>query len=101
MLYLVYIEVPAEAGTRLDFEEGGPGHILGYIMNLLKPEAAYGEAGTRNAILVAELSEAQMTELMIAVSKKFGTYPEFTPLIPAAGLPGMAEKAIEQVKNAF
>jgi hypothetical protein len=37
MLYLVYIEVPAEVGTRVDFEEQGPGQIIGYMMNRFAP----------------------------------------------------------------
>jgi hypothetical protein len=41
-----------------------------------------------------------MTELMLIVSKKFGTYPEFTALIPAAAIPEMVGKAIEAVKKA-
>lgn len=100
MLYLVYIEVPAEAGTRLDFEEEGPGQILGYMMNRFAPEAAYIQAGMRAVFMVADLNEAQMTELMLIVSKKFGTYPEFTALIPAAAIPEMVGKAIEAVKKA-
>ncbi|MGZ4902870.1 MAG: hypothetical protein ACXV45_05585 [Halobacteriota archaeon] len=101
MLYLVYVEISAEAGTRLDFEEGGPGKTLEYMMNRLAPEAAYAEAGARNLLMVAELNQAQMTELMIAVSKKFDTYPEFTPLIPLAAIPEMAGKAIEEVNKAL
>ena len=39
MLYLVFSEMPADVGTRLDFEEGGPGPLLDYIMNRFKPQA--------------------------------------------------------------
>jgi hypothetical protein len=85
MLNLVYIEVPAEAGTRLDFEQEGPRQILGYMMNRFAPEAAYIEAGMRAIFMVADLNEAQMTELM---------------LIPAAAIPEMVGKAIEAVKKA-
>ena len=41
-----------------------------------------------------------MTELMLTVSEKFGTYPEFTPVIPLAATPGIAAKAIEEAKKA-
>jgi hypothetical protein len=54
----------------------------------------------RAVFMVADLNEAQMTELMLIVSKKFGTYPEFTALIPAAAIPEMVGKAIEEVKKA-
>ena len=100
MLYLVYIEVPAEVGTRVDFDEQGPGQIIGYMMNRFAPEAVYIKAGTRASFIVADLNETQMTELMLIVSKNFGTYPEFTALIPAAAIPEMAGKAIEEVKKA-
>jgi hypothetical protein len=50
--------------------------------------------------MVADLDEAQMTELMLIVSRKFSTYPEFTPVIPLAATPGIATKAIEKAKKA-
>ncbi len=100
MLYLIYIEIPADAGTRLDFEEGGPAKILGFLTKRFAPEAVYAQAGMRAFIMVADLNEAQMTEMMQITSKKFGTYPEFTPLIPCDVIAEMAEKAIEQMKKA-
>ena len=54
----------------------------------------------RGVFIVVDLNEAQMTELMLIVSKKFGTYPEFTPIIPLAATPGIAAKAIEEAKKA-
>jgi hypothetical protein len=97
--YLVYFEVPAEVGNHIDFEEGGPGKIIGYMMNRFAPEAAYTQAGIRAVFLVADLDEAQMTEIMLIVSKRLGTYPEFTPVIPGAATPGIAAKAIEEAKK--
>jgi hypothetical protein len=47
MLYLVYIEIPTEVGNRIDFEEGGPGKVIGYMMSRFKPQFAAVEAGTR------------------------------------------------------
>jgi hypothetical protein len=98
--YLVYFEVPTDVGNRVDFEEGGPGPIIGYVMDRFKPEASYTQAGMRAVFMVADLDEARMTELMLIVSKQFGTYPEFTPVIPGAATPGIAAKAIEEVKKA-
>ena len=100
MRYLVYFEIPAEVGNRLDFEEGGPGPLIGYVMDRFAPEASYTQAGLRGVFIVADLDEAQMTELMLIVSEKFGTYPEFTPVIPLAATPGIAAKAIEEAKKA-
>jgi hypothetical protein len=98
--YLVYIEVPTDAGNRVDFEEGGPGKILGYVAERFAPEAIYTQAGMRASFMVADLNEAQMTEMMLITSKKFGTYPEFTPLIPGDATPEIAAKAIAEVKKA-
>ncbi len=100
MLYLIYIEVPADVGTRIDFEEGGPAKIIGYLMERFSPEAVYTEAGMRASFMVADLNEEQMTEMMLITSKKFGTYPEFTPVFPGRATPEMAAKAIEEVKKA-
>ncbi|MGZ4892296.1 MAG: hypothetical protein ACXV2B_08605 [Halobacteriota archaeon] len=100
MRYLVYVEVPAEVGNRMDFEESGPAKILGYLRERFAPEAWYSQAGMRAIFLVVDLNEAQMTEMMLIVSKKFGTYPEFTPLIPGDVTPEMATKAIQEVKKA-
>ena len=79
MRYLVYFEIPTETGNRLDFEEGGPGPILGYLMDRFAREASYTQAGMRAVFTVADLDEAQMTELMLIVSKKFGTYQSSRP----------------------
>ncbi len=83
----------------MDFEEGGPARILGYLTNRFAPEAVYTEVGMRASFLVADLDEEQVTELMLITSKKFGTYPEFTPLLSGA-IPEIAAKAIDEVKKA-
>ncbi|MGZ4847844.1 MAG: hypothetical protein ACXV3E_08695 [Halobacteriota archaeon] len=101
MRYLVYLEISTEVGNRIDFEEGGPGKIMGLVMERFKPEAVYAEAGSRNVFMVADLDETQMTELMLIASKKLDTYPEFTPVFPGAATPEMAAKAIEEVKKAL
>ncbi len=37
MLYLLYIEVSADVGIRLEFEEGGPAKILGHLVERFSP----------------------------------------------------------------
>jgi hypothetical protein len=96
MRYLVCFEVPAEVGNRIDFEGVEPGRIIGYMMNRFAPEAAYTQAGMRAVFMVANLNEAQMTEIMLIVSKRLGRYPEFTPVIPVAATPDIAATAIEE-----
>ena len=99
MRYLIYLEISTEVGNRIDFEEGGPGKLFGLIMQKFKPEAVYAEAGSRNVFFVADLDEAQMTEMMLIASKKLDTYPEFTPVFPGGATPEMAAKGIEEVKK--
>ena len=69
------------------------------MMNRFAPEAAYTQAGMRAVFMVADLDEAQMMEIMLIVSKKLGTYPEFTPVIPGAETPGIVAKAIGEAKK--
>jgi hypothetical protein len=49
--------------------------------------------------MVADLDEAQMMKIMLVASKRLGTYPEFTPVIPGVATPGIAAKAIEEAKK--
>jgi hypothetical protein len=42
--------------------------------------------------MVADLDEAQMMEIMLIASKRLGTYPEFTLVIPGAATPGIAPR---------
>ncbi len=60
----------------------------------------YTQAGTRASLMVADLNEEQTTELMLIVSKQFGTYPEFTPVFPGNATAEMAAKAMQAVKKA-
>ena len=41
--------------------------ILGYVMERFAPEAWYSQAGMRAIFIVADLNEAQMTEMMLIV----------------------------------
>ncbi len=46
----------------------------------------------RAAFMETYLDEAQMTELMLIVSKKVGTYLEFTLVIPGAATPRLLRR---------
>jgi hypothetical protein len=96
---MVYFEVPTEVGNQIDFVEGGPGPLIGHMMERFTPEAVYSVAGERAVFMVADLDAAQMMEIMLLVSKKLGTYPEFTPVLTAEETLGFATKAIEEAKK--
>ena len=100
MRYMVYFEVPIEVGNRMDFEGEGPGPIFGHIMERFAPEAVYSQAGMRAVFMVVDLNEAQMTELMLVVSKTLGTYPDFAPIMSAEATMEVAAKAIIEAKKA-
>jgi hypothetical protein len=82
--------VLAFLGWAINREYRKAGHHVFFYPDALPPRAVF---------MVADLDEAQMTEIMLIVSKKLGTYPEFTPVIPGAATPGIAAKAIEEAKK--
>jgi hypothetical protein len=100
MRYMVYIEISPEAGNTLDFEEGGPGAILRYLVERFKPEMFYVTTIRRALWMVMDLNENTMAELMLIVSKKFGSYPSCTPVIHGPDVVDVATESIEVAKNA-
>jgi hypothetical protein len=99
MRYMVHIEISPEAGNTLDFEEGGPGAILRYLVERFKPEMFYVTTIRRALWMVMDLNETAMAELMLIVSKKFGSYPLCTPVIHGPDVVEMAAEAIEVAKS--
>ena len=100
MRYMVHIEISPEAGNKLDFEEGGPGAIIKYLAERFKPEMFYVTTIRRAMWMVMDLNESTMAELMLVVSKKFGSYPLCTPVIHGPDVVEVAAEAIEVAKNA-
>jgi hypothetical protein len=100
MRYMVHIEIPPGAGNRLDFEGGGPGAILEYLTDRFTPEAFYVSTFRRAVWMVIDLDEAKASELMLTISKKFGCYPMYTPVIPGPDVAKLAADGIEFAQRA-
>lgn len=96
---MVHIKISPEAGNKLDFEEGGPGAILKYLVDRFTPEAFYVSTFRRSIWMVIDLDEATAADLMLTVSKKFGTYPLYTSVVPGPEVAKLAAASIEFIKK--
>jgi hypothetical protein len=78
---MVRIQITPEAGNKLDVS-GGPIPALNLIIDKFKPEVIYATPTSREFWMVMELNDAStMGEMMLISSMKFGSYPEFTPIL--------------------
>jgi hypothetical protein len=96
---MVHIEISPEAGNKLDFEEGGLGAILKYLVDRFTPEAFYVSTFRRSIWMFIDLDEATAADLTLTVSKKFGTYPLYTPVVPGPEVAKLAAASIEFAKK--
>ena len=79
MLYLVQARAAMERANTIDAGEG-PGSVIAKIVERFRPEAIYGNATRREAIMVVNLdTPAKMAELMYALTWFTGGEPTFTP----------------------
>jgi hypothetical protein len=96
MKYLVEVTASIERGNELD-AAGGPGPILGYIVERFRPECLYGNPTRRQVFLIVDLPcEADAAELMYILTLEAGANPSFTPLIN----PHQFGEALEQARKA-
>jgi hypothetical protein len=99
MKYLVSVNISALEGNKIE-ESGGPGNLFNHLVERYRPEAFYITPTHREAIMVADFSkESQVTELMLAVSSRFNTYPTFTPVIALKDAPEVIKQAMEGAKT--
>ena len=84
MKFFVEVAAPADKGPAID-AAGGPGPIVGEIMQRFHPEAFYGSADARTLRFVAELPTAlDIAILMELCSDHLYAYPVLRPVIPIA-----------------
>ena len=84
MKFFVEVAAPADKGAAID-AAGGPGPIVGEIMQRFHPEAFYGSADARTLRFVAELPTAlDVAILMELCSDRLYAYPVLRPVIPIA-----------------
>ena len=95
MKYHVEIPVTPEAGAAVEARPGGPGPVIGRMLERFKPEAIYMATTRRVVYMVVDLDDdASVVELMLAGTTLAGTYPTFTPVVGADDFPAVAGKAI-------
>lgn len=90
MKYLVEMPVSPDAGKAIEARPGGPGPIIGRMIERFKPEAVYLATTRRVIYMIVDLDdEASMLELTIAHADLAGAYPSFTPLVTADAFPAV------------
>lgn len=99
MKHLVRMPITPQAGHDLEARPGGPGPVVGRLVERFKPEAVYMCPARRELFLVCDLTSADMAELMIAGGQLAGQYPEFIPVLEGKEFGAVIGKAIPGAKK--
>lgn len=100
MKYVVHTKADVQAGLKLD-ANGGPGRLFGWVVENYRPEGFYVDPTQRQAWVVVEINDpVKLTELMLVVSRNLGAQPTITPVFDAKDMGSIAQKAIENTRNA-
>jgi hypothetical protein len=95
MKYFVQLKIDAQVGNDLENSPGGPGPIIGRVLERFKPEAVYMACSERALLLFVDLpTEADVTELMVAASNLSLSYPTFTPVVSGKDFPALVERIL-------
>ena len=99
MKHLVQIHVTPQAGLDLEDRPGGPGPVIGRVVERFKPEAVYMSPAQRALFLVCELSPADMAELMATATRFAGQHPTFIPVIDGKDFGSVVGAAMPAAKK--
>jgi hypothetical protein len=99
MKHMVRLQVTPEAGIAIEARSGGPGPVMGRLVERFKPEALYMSPARREIFMVCELSPTDMGELMIAGCAISGQYPEFIPVVEGKEFGALVGKAMSAAKK--
>jgi hypothetical protein len=95
MKYMVELSLTAQAGNEIEQRPGGPGPIVGRLLEEFKPEQVYMTLSERTIYMVCDLdTPAKTAALMITGANIGGQYPKLTPVIPGKDFGATVEKAI-------
>jgi hypothetical protein len=102
MRYMVHIQIPLEAGNALDDPNGpGPGELIKHIVGRFKPESMYLSPARREIWMAVDFEkQAHIAELMLIATRKFGTYPEFIPVVTLQEFPEMIKESMAEAAKA-
>jgi len=79
MKHMVRMQITVQAGHDIEARPGGPGPVMGRLVERFKPEAMYMCPSRREVIMVCDLDSASMAELMIAGSHLAGSTRSSSP----------------------
>ncbi|RJO67457.1 MAG: hypothetical protein C4523_09430 [Myxococcales bacterium] len=100
MRYLVTLNVPVEAGVRIEQQSGGPGEVFSKIVETFKPESFYCGLDRRSIYLVLNADNpTRLAEFMITASTMTGVYPEFIPVAPANEMQPIVNQAMNTLNK--
>ncbi len=99
MKYLVEIYLTPEAGQSMESRPGGPGPVVGRMIERFKPDMTCMALSERLVYMLVELDDVALAELMIAGAEMGGEYPTFTPVVEAENFPGLVGQAVEGAKK--
>jgi hypothetical protein len=99
MKYMIRTQVTPQAGKDIEARPGGPGPVVGRMVERFKPEAVYMCPARREMFMVCELNPTDMAEYMISASAIAGQYPEFIPVIEGKEFGEVVGKALPAAKK--
>lgn len=100
MKFLVQVSLTQEAGIAIENRQGGPGPVIGRVLERFKPEAVYMTTTERTLLMFVDLpGPADVAELMIAGAEIAGAYPKFTPVVSGKDFEGVVSKAIPAARS--
>ncbi len=89
MHYMVHIVLPLEAGNKLD-ASGGLIPVINQIKERFKPQVVVSTVTLREFWLIINVEDPlALGELSLISVRKFGSYPEFTPILEGEELDKM------------
>jgi hypothetical protein len=99
MKHMVRVQLTPQAGHNIEARPGGPGPIIGRLLERFKPEVVYMGPARREVFAVCDLTAADMAEFMIAGCEIAGQYPEFIPVIDGKDFGAIVAKAMPSAKK--
>ena len=100
MRHMVHYIVTPEAGLKIEARPGGPGPVVGRLVERFKPEAMYLCPVRRECWMVVDLpTPADMAEMMIAIVGFAGAYPEIMPVMTGQEFGPVVAKAMPAARK--
>jgi hypothetical protein len=89
---MVHIVLPLEAGDKLE-ASGGPIPIITQIKERFKPQVIFSTVTLREFWMVLNVDDPiSLGEISLISVRKFGSYPEFTPILEGDDLNKMVTR---------